>query len=116
MNHTKGEWLRDGATVYTLQGSGEHAGKGKEYHELQINRIYFQVHCQHGTEGDAEEAARLIVALVNAAQRINPDNPMAVAENLERLVGVATKVQKTSAFSLAMSRLEAALSAIEAKK
>ncbi len=110
MNYSKGEWSfdPDGFNVPEVEDKSVGCIRGGPL-ELALAQIY-----SDGDIGDftARENARLIVALVNAAMRINPDNPMAVAENLERLIDAARVAVPCALHDRLLIH---ALSALEAK-
>lgn len=79
MNLTKGEW-----TVQLAQDYDEH--------EFEISYdtpdgLTYPIADIHGRleYGDAEANARLIVAAVNACQKVNPENPLAVAGSIQEM-------------------------------
>jgi len=50
--------------------------------------------CGTGTSEDDEANAALVVAAVNACFKVNPDNPLAVAEALPELVEACRNIAK----------------------
>lgn len=68
LKHSKGEWLRDGKTVYSLHQRGWSNGK-----PLMVNRFYLSVYPDISVENAEEEAeanAKLIAAAPDLLEAI----------------------------------------------
>lgn len=89
---TKGEW-KDyclGSEGYQIRRNNDGVPAAKVKEELR-ERLTPIVERMGGSFNSQRANARLIVALVNAARKINPEHPERVAENLGKLVEQAHK-------------------------
>ncbi len=96
-NYTKGEWKIDHYCVNSDYLIYSNAQPGKAWDKIAI--------AQQGYS-NADANAHLIAAAVNACQKVNPDNPMAVAESIQEMYEALNELCNIMAISCSMKYLQ----------
>lgn len=85
MKYTKGEWTKQGAFIFSSE---------------KPPRLIAEVIRSNMKLSEQQANARLIVTAVNACQKINPDNPLAVAESISDLYEALQKIVAEGTYCL----------------